>query len=185
MVEMMSDPHMVKIFLGMLGAVMALFAWASVISPDLPVTWKGGNRAPLSMPSRIAMAVAITSWCLILTGFHPTVWTVLFAACVAFGVGQSSRDRAAHDVARGITERQRPVYNPLYVWRALCAIDAFVLGACAYLFVRDLLRPPITGDQRFLHVMMIGYLVASALGAFYLYTKRPGKGSQENSQKPI
>jgi hypothetical protein len=175
MVESMSDLHLVKILLGMVFAVMALFAWRAVLSPDIPMTWKGGNWAPMSMPSRIAIAVAFTSWPLILTGVYPMIWATLFAGSVAFGLGQSSRDRAAHDATLGTAERQQPVHNLLYIWRALCAVDALVLAASVYVFVRDLRHPPFTDEQRFLHVMMIGYFVAAIIGAFCLYAKRPRK----------
>jgi hypothetical protein len=170
----MKEPDLVKAFLGMLGAVMALFGWRAVLSPDIPMTWKGRNAAPLSMPSRTAMAVAFTSWSLILTGFYPLVWATFFAASVAFGLGQSSRDRAAHDTGHGSTTREQG-YNILYVWRGLCALAGLVLAVSVYVFARDLRHPPATDEQRFLHVMIIGYLVAATIGAFCLYAKRPGK----------
>jgi hypothetical protein len=122
------EPDLVKTFWGMLGTVVALFGWRAVLSPDFPMTSKGGNRAPMSMPSGTAMAVALTSWSLILTGFHPLVWATCFAASVAFGLGQSSRDRAAHDTVHGSTTRERG-YNTLYVWRDLLPSGWFGAGS--------------------------------------------------------
>jgi hypothetical protein len=123
------EPDLVKTFLGMLGAVVALFGWRAVLSPDIPMTWKGGNRAPMSMPSRTAMAVAFTSWSLILTGFHPLVWATFFAASVAFGLGQSSRDRAAHDAVHGNTTSGMRLQHTFTSGVASCALDGLVFGA--------------------------------------------------------
>ena len=145
----MSDPHLAKVLLGILGVGMALFTWACVAFPKIPVSWKGGNRAPLSMASRLTNAVAMTSWCLALTGYYALLWAGLFAGCIVLGMFQSKL--------------------------GLCIFDGFFLISSLYAVLRDLRIPPHTEEQRILHIMGFGYLVASVFGAIFLYVKRPGK----------
>jgi hypothetical protein len=57
----------------------------------------------------------------------------------------------------------------------LCVADAFFLVLSWYAVVRDYFSPPYTEEQRIVHFMGVGYAVASALGAFVLYWKRPKK----------
>jgi hypothetical protein len=175
MVQMMRNPQLLKIFMGMVGGGMALFAWASVVFPGIRVSWKGGNHALLSTPSRLAMAVAMTSWCLALTGFHPLICAGLFAACVMFGFVQSSRDRAAHDAACHLSPSLQPKMAFSQMWPVLCVFDGLFLVLSLYAVLRDWRMPPQTEEQRILHIMGIGYLVASVLGAIFLYVKRPQK----------
>jgi hypothetical protein len=183
MVQTMSASNLSRILLGILGAAMALFAWASVVFRKIPVTWKGGNHALLSMPSRVAMAVAMTSWCLALTGFHPMIWVALFAVCVMFGMIHSRRDRVAHDAGQGITEGKLPMHNPRLVWRVLCAYDALLLAAFLFAIIRDMRHRPVTEEQHDIHVMAIGGLVIAVLGAVSLYVKRPTKEARKESKK--
>lgn len=183
MVQTMRNEHLIKIFLGMVGGSMALFAWASVLFPEkMPVVWKGGNRAPLSMPSRVTMAVAMTSWCLALAGFHPLICAAVFAVCIMFGFVECSRDRAAYDAARGITEPQRPKPSPQLVWRALCVYDALVFSGFLFGLIRDLRHPPVTEEQHLVHVMAVGGLVFTGLCGLVLYVKRPKKEGPAESK---
>jgi len=171
----MNHPLLAKIFMGTTGALMALFVWGSVLFPNIPIAWKGGNRAPLSMPSRIAMAIGITCWCLILTGFLPMLWVALFGGCIVFAWFQSSRDRTANDAARQLLASKQPKMTFSQVWPALCLFDGFFLVLSLYAVLRDLRTPPHTDEQRILQMMGIGYLFASSLGAIFLYVKRPRK----------
>ena len=160
------------IFLRVLGVTMALATWATVIFPRIPVSWKGGNRAPLSMRSRVVGAIAATSWCLTVFGVYPRVAASIFACCVVFGLFEADRDRAAYDAVRGVSVA-RPAVTPRQLWIALCTADAFLLVLCLYAAIRDWRFPPATEEQHIVHVMGLVLLGISLAGAFYLPFKRP------------
>jgi hypothetical protein len=173
--ETMSLNHQAQILLGILGAIMSLLAWASVAFPQIPITWKGGNRASLSMSSRIAMAIGTTSWFLIALGFHPGFFAALFVISVLFGFFNSQRDRTTYDSARGVVATSKPKLTFSQMWLALCLADAFFLSFSSYAVIRDWFSPPHTDEQRILRIMAIGYFLVSAAGAIFLYVKRPQK----------
>jgi len=166
-----------ELALRVLGVFMAATSWSFVIFPDKQVCWKGGNRAPLSHRSKILFAVTATSWCLAAFRFYPLFFAALFAVCVSVGFVQSSRDRIAFDAARGVGPHQPRRITLAQCWPALCVLDGVILILMVYVFFRDLYHPPQTDEQHIVHVMGIGYLVASAAGAVYLYIKRPKKGT--------
>jgi hypothetical protein len=156
---------------------MALGAWFAVASPKTRVIWKGGNRAPLSMQSKIVGAIALTGLCLAAFRIYPIVGGVAFALGTIYSMFQSARDRAAYDRIRGVN---RVTPAPLTVhqrWSVLCVMDAFVLLPSLYAFLRDLRFPPATEEQRIVHVMGLGFLSISVIGAILLFITRPQKKS--------
>lgn len=150
-----------------------MFGWACVAFRKIPVNWKGGNHAPLSRSSRIVLAVAGTAWCLAAFRFYPLFFAGLFGASLLIGISQSTRDRSAFDSARGIIQSRPKAPTIAEYWLALCLLDSFFFAMSLYAVLRDLRHPSHTDEQHIVHVMGIGYLVASVVGAVYLYVKRP------------
>jgi len=161
-----------------LGIAMAALSWACLAFPDIRITWKGGNRAPLSRSSKLTMAVGWTAWCCAVFRFHPLFFAGVFAASVLLGFAQTTRDRVAFDTSRGIRKISRVLTLSSY-WPALCMIDAFILTVSLYAVLRDAFYPPQTQEQRIVHIMGICYLVVSSLGAVFLYIKRPEKDREK------
>jgi hypothetical protein len=173
--ETMNDMSVAQILLGILGAIMSLLAWAAVVFPQIPITWKGGNHASLSVSSRIAMAIGVTSWFLIALGFHRRFFVALFVISILYGFFNSQRDRATYDAVRGVVATSKPKLTFSQMWLALCLLDAFFLSFSTYTVIRDWFSPPHTDEQRILRIMAVGYFLASAAGAILLYVKRPQK----------
>jgi len=101
----------------------------------------------------------------------------------AFAVGimclmfQSTRDRAAYDRIRGVS---RVTPAPLAVqqrWSVMCVVDGIVLLFSLVAFIRDLRFPPATEEQRMVHLMGLGFLSISVIGAILLFSTRPQKES--------
>ena len=120
------------------------------------------------MQSKIVSAIALTGLCLAAFRIYPIVGGVAFALGVIYLMFQSARDRAAYDRIRGVN---RVTPAPLTVhqrWSVLCVMDAFV---------RDLRFPPATEEQRIVHIMGLGFLSISVIGAILLFITRPQKKS--------
>jgi hypothetical protein len=159
-------------FLRVLGVTMALATWAAVIFPGIRVSWKGGNRAPLSMRSKVVCAFCATSWCFAVFGVYPGVAASIFASCVVFGLFQADRDRAAYDQTRGVVSVARPALTPRQMWIVLCTADALVLVLSLYAAIRDWRFPPVTEEQHIAHAMGLVLLAASLAGALILPFQR-------------
>jgi hypothetical protein len=164
--------------LRILGVAMASFSWAFVVFPNSQISWKGGNRAPLSGRSRFLVAIMATSWCLTTFRLYPLFFATLFAICAMLGLYESGRDRAAFDTARGRDSNQRKVLTAAEYWLPLCIIDGLIFFLMLYAFVRDLQHPPQTDEQHIVHLMGMGFLVASIVGGVCLYVTRPPKGTR-------
>ena len=170
MYSIQQAPLIFKIF----GVAMMLFSWAPVAFPHIRVSLRGGNRAPLSMHSKLVLAIGVTCWCLAIFGVYPRVCGGMFALSVCIGLFQSKRDRAAYDVARGLVTPRFTITTEQR-WLALCFADAFFLTLSLYAVIRDYRFPPHTDEQRIVHFMSLGYAVASTIGAIVLYFTRPKK----------
>ena len=160
--------------LRILGIGMGIWAWSCVLFSNIQVGWKGGNRAPMSRRSKFIMAIGWTAWCCAVFRFYPLFFAAVFAASILLLFPLAKQDRAACDASRGIKRIPRRL-TPSQYWPALCVLDAFVVAISLYAVVRDLLYPPNTGEQHIVQIMGICYLVASSVGAVYLYVKRPGR----------
>ena len=154
---------------------MASAAWATVVWPKMIVVWKGGNRAPVSMRSKLVGAVALTGLCCAAFRIYPMVGGVAFAAGVNYLMFQSTRDRAAYDRIRGVGPVRPVPITAGQRWLGLCVVDVVVLLFSLIAFLRDLYFPPMTEEQRIVHMMGLGFLAISAAGAIALVMTRPRK----------
>jgi hypothetical protein len=159
-------------FLRAVFVLMALFSWAAV-SPNYSIRWKGGNRAPLSMRSKVVSALAMTALCLASFRIYSPVFGGAFAVGICYLMLQSQRDRAAYDRDQGLAPVKPLSPTTQQRWLSLCAADGFFLLTSLFAVIRDSLKPPITEEQHIVHIMGLGYLGASALGAIILFIKRP------------
>jgi hypothetical protein len=131
------------------------------------------------MRSKVVSAIAMTALCLAVFGIYPMVGAAAFAVGIIYLMFQSTRDRAAYDRIRGVN---RVTPAPLTVqqrWFVLCVMDAFVLLPSLYAFLRDLRFPPATEEQHIVHIMGLGFLTASAVGAIALFITRPKNNSDK------
>jgi hypothetical protein len=158
---------------------MALAAWSAVGLPRTTVVWKGGNRAPLSIQSKVVSAIALTGLCLAAFRIYPMVGAGVFAAGIGYPMIQSTRDRAAYDRLRGVTPVKPAPITPQQRWFVLCVVDGIVLLFSVVAFIRDLRFPPATEEQHIVHIMGLGFLTASAVGAIALFITRAKKNSDK------
>jgi uncharacterized membrane protein len=154
---------------------MASAAWSTVVWPKMTVVWKGGNRAPVSTRSKLVGAVALTGLCCAAFRIYPMVGALAFAAGVSYLMFQSTRDRAAYDRIRGVGPVRPIPITAQQRWLVFCVIDAVVLLISLIAFLRDLYFPPMTEEQRIIHMMGLGLLTVSAAGAIALLMTRPKK----------
>lgn len=173
----MRTDHFAELLLRILAITIALFAWSAVVFAKIPVAWKGGNWAPLSMRSRIVAAVAMTAWCFAAFRIYPRAGAAVFALCIGYGLLQSRRDRVDYDRARGVTAARPVPIARRQGWIVLCCVDAAVLLIASLAIAWDWRFPPITEEQHIVHVMGLGFLWVALVGALVLFVKRPQKGS--------
>jgi hypothetical protein len=125
------------------------------------------------MRSKVVSALAMTALCLAVFRIYPLVFGAAFAVGICYLMFQSGRDRAAYDRNQGLAPVKPLSPTAQQWWLALCAADGFCLLASLFAVIRDSLKPPITEEQHIVHIMGLGYLGASALGAITLFIKRP------------
>src|ERR1700719_4327944 len=131
------------IALRLLGAVMMLFLW-STVGFKIPIAWKGGNRAPMSVRSKVVFACASTAWFLVVCGFNPTLGAGLFDVCILYGFILCDQDRASYAIQQGLPERPRPTAQQ--TWLGLCIFDALILFPSFFAFFRDFFLRPATEE---------------------------------------
>jgi hypothetical protein len=161
--------------LRVLGAAMTLFVWSAVIF-KFPVVWKGGNRAPMSLRSKVVFASAVTAWFLLACGFNPALGGGLFVIAIVYSFALCDQDRASHARGRGFPDtRAATAYQ---AWVGFCIFDAVILFGSIYVFLRDMVRPPVTEEQILAHRLGLATLAISSIGAVSLYLRRPSNTSQ-------
>jgi hypothetical protein len=164
------------LFLKALGIVGLLFSWLAAFRPKMKVYWgRGANRPLMSQRSRVAFAILATGWCLGVFGADYRLAVGLFVLGWVVAVASGRQDEDKH-VARTGAPLRRPA-KPEDVWIALCAMDAAFLSIASYAMIRDHYHPPVTDEQKSVHVMGMVLLAALALGAIVLYCTRPPKAS--------
>jgi hypothetical protein len=160
------------VFLRALGVMMALASWYPVVFPRTTVGWKGGNRAPLSMLSRVVFAVGTTMWTLTVFGVYPMYCGAVFALSIGVLFPISGRDRRAHGRLRGVAPIKPIPIAGRHLWLVFGAFDALILAASALALVRDFFSPPVTSEQHIVHVMGLGLFTISVIGALALLVNR-------------
>jgi hypothetical protein len=167
-------------FLKVLGVVGMCFAWAPVFNPEITVV-NGRKRAPLSRRSNFLFALGWTAWCLAAFGVAPKFCASLFVISVLALFVLLRQDRAHHVAVTAIHEPVRQVTKG-QLWSVLCVADALFLGVSLFAVIRDFYSPPRNEEQRILHYMAVGYLVAFFIAAIVLYKVRPqGKDAPGNT----
>jgi len=131
------------------------------------------------MQSKIVSAIAVTALCIAGFRIYPMVGASVFAVGISCLMIQSGRDRAAYDRLRGVTPVKPAPITPQQRWFVLCVVDGIVLLFSLVAFVRDRRFPPATEEQHIVHIMGLGFLTASAVGAIALFITRAKKNSDK------
>jgi hypothetical protein len=164
------------LFLKLLGVVGMFFSWMTVFRPRMKVYWgRGANRLLMSQTSRLAFAIAVTGWCLGVFGFDYRLAVGVFLLGWATAVGSARQDEARHVATTGV-----PLRNPAKpedTWLALCVMDGIFLWIVSYATIRDHFHPPVTDEQKSVHVLGMVLQIAFTIGAVVLYWTRPRKTS--------
>jgi hypothetical protein len=163
-----------ELALRVFGIFMAAKFWADVVFRRR-VRWKGGDRAPLSLPSKVVFAIAMSAWCLAAFGVYPMYGAAVFAVSIGVLFPLAALDRRAHRTLtfapglrpEGLPERQQ--------WLVFCFFDALTLTASGVAMIRDFFSPPVTDEQHIVHVMALGMFAISVIGAIALFVNRPRK----------
>jgi hypothetical protein len=129
------------------------------------------------MQSKIVSAIAVTALCIAGFRIYPMVGASVFAVGISYLMIQSGRDRAAYDRLRGVTPVKPAPLTPQQRWSVMCVVDGIVLLFSLVTFIRDLRFPPATEEQRMVHLMGVGFLSVSVIGAILLFSTRPQKES--------
>lgn len=161
--------------LRILGLLMALMAWYPVVFPGTLIRWKGGNRAPLSMQSRIVIAVAMTAWCLAVFGVYPMYGAAVFATCIAVSFFLTRQDRRAHDRLQGIGPIKALPVSGRDVTLVFWFVVALIFTTTGLALIRDLLWLPATDEQHIAHNIGFGLFALSVIGAIVLLLNRRPK----------
>lgn len=164
-----------ELFLKALGVTMALISWHAVVSGKR-VKWKGGNRAPLSVQSKVLFAVGMTAWTFALFGLYPMYGAEVFAICMGLLFFLARKDRRAYDRLCGVGPIKPLPIAGRDLWLVFWAFDAFTLTGSGVALIRDFFSPPVTNDQHIVHIMALGLFTISIIGVIALLVNRPQKG---------
>lgn len=92
------------VFLRVIGVLGTLAAWIAVSRPAMKVYWgRGSNRPPMSLPSRLAVAISISGWCLGVFGCDSRVAISLFAIGFAGAAVFGQMDKERHTAKTSTT----------------------------------------------------------------------------------
>lgn len=170
-----------ELFIRALGVFMAALSWSQVIFRQR-VRWKGRNRAPLSLPSKLVFAVATTAWCLAVFGVYPIYGAAVFAACMLSLWPLAARDRRIYDRVSGVGHIKPLPLAGKDLWKVFWFYDLLALAGSGVALVRDMFAPPATDEQRLLHSMAIGIFLIAALGAVALRVN-PAPGDRDLAEQ--
>jgi len=166
------------LFLKLLGIGGLLFSWLLVFRPEMKVYWgRGANRPLVSAQGRLAFALAATGWCLGVFGANQWLAVGLFMSGFVAAVASAKQDEDNH-VARTGAHLRKPA-KPEDLWKGLCATDAVFLSITSYAAIRDHFHPPVSQEQKSIHVIGVVLLIVSSLGAIGLHCIRPHNTSAE------
>lgn len=156
---------------------MALITWYPVVFPGKTVRWKGGNRAPLSMQSKVVSAVGMTAWTFTAFAVYPMYSAAVFAMCISLSFPLSRKDRRAYDRLCGIGPIKHLPIAGRDLWLVFWAFDALTLTGSGVALIRDFFSPPATSEEHIVHVMALGMFTISVIGAIALLGNCPQKGT--------
>jgi len=162
---------------------MLVFSWITVFNPNVKVYWGRGrspNRVLLSRRSKLGFAVAVSGWCLGVFQGNQLLAIGLFLVGLALAVISGRQDEQEHVARTGVPLR-RPATSE-QTWMALCAMDVVFLTIAVYAFVRDYFHPPVTDEEKSVHVAGIVLLVFLSVAALALYLTRPSHAGDPSKQ---